>query len=405
MSKYVLVGGGLTSLAAIRAIRQKDTAGSITLIGAEQHLPYDRPSLSKEFLRGQKQQYDVLFEQEAFYKEKQVDGLLGKTATGLDTKARKVTLSDGSTILYDRLLLATGGRPRALKVEGSNLKGVHYLRTLDDSKAIQADGMEGKRAVIIGAGFIGMEVAASLTQRGVSVTVLETLPHIWGKFLDEGAASYFQRYCSAKGVTFRTRDSVKAFAGKDRLQKVLTTSGQELPCDLACVAVGIDLNLELAQKAGIKIDNGIVANERLEASAPGVYAGGDIVNFYDPIFQKRRRIEHWGHADYTDGLAGQNMLGENKPYDLVSYVWSDIFDLHLEFAGDETEHDERIIRGRMEDNSFAVLYLKKKALTAYFAINWNDKEYGPLQELIKSRKSLAGKEKALQDKATDVTKL
>jgi NADPH-dependent 2,4-dienoyl-CoA reductase/sulfur reductase-like enzyme len=203
-----------------------------------------------------------------------------------------------------------------------------------------------------------MEVAASLTQRGVQVTVIEAQPHIWARFADATLAGFFQDYCIQNGVTFYTDEMVTEIRGHDRPSSVTTRSGKELPCDFVCIGVGIVPNVELARQAGLKVDNGVVVNEHLRSSHPDIYAAGDVANYQDPVFGKRRRVEHWGHAEYCGQLAGQNMAGAYNTYDLVTYVWSDIFDLHLEFAGDETEHDQVLLRGRFEDKSFIVLYLR-----------------------------------------------
>jgi NADPH-dependent 2,4-dienoyl-CoA reductase/sulfur reductase-like enzyme len=285
------------------------------------------------------------------------------------------------------------------------MPGVHYLRTIDDSKAIVAEAGQGKRAVIIGAGFIGMEVASSLTQLGVKVAVIESMPHIWPRFADASLAGFFQDYCKQKGVTFITGDTVTEIRGSGRLSSVITKSGKELPCDFLCIAVGIVPNVELAQQAGLKVDNGIVVDEYLRSSHPDVYAAGDVANYMDPIFGKRRRVEHWGHAEYCGQLAGGNMAGASSKYDLLTYVWSDIFDLHLEFAGDESEHDSVLLRGSFKDKSFTVLYLKQNILTAYFAINVSSKEFPPMQRLIKQKKDLSAKEPQLQDPAFDIKSL
>ena len=187
------------------------------------------------------------------------------------------------------------------------------------------------------------------------------------------------------------------FRGRGRPSAVLTRSGKELPCDFVCIGVGIVPNVELAQQAGLQVDNGIVVNEFLQSSHPDIYAAGDVANYLDPVMGKRRRVEHWGHAEYCGQLAGQNMAGAGMPYDLLTYVWSDLFDLHLEFAGDESEHDRVLLRGRFQEKSFTVLYLKERVLKAYFAVNTGSKEFPVLQRLIRLKKDLTGKEAHLQD--------
>lgn len=396
-AKYLLIGGGLASSQAVKQLREQDPRGSIILVGEEPCVPYDRPPLSKEFLRGEKPRDALFFDPEQYFHDQSVGLILGVRVQRLEPAAKTALLANGETVAFEKALLATGGRPVRLKLPGGDLAGVHYLRTLDDSAAIAAEAGPAKRAVIIGAGFIGMEVAASLTQRGVQVTVIEAQPHIWPRFADASLAGFFQDYCTQRGVTFHTSDTVTEIAGQGRPSAVRTRSGRELPCDFVCIAVGIVPNAELAQQAGLTVDNGIVVNEFLQSSHPDIYAAGDVANYLDPIFDKRRRVEHWGHAEYCGQLAGQNMAGAGTPYDLLTYVWSDIFDLHLEFAGDESEHDQVLLRGRFQDKSFTVLYLKQHVLTAYFAINTGSKEFPILQRLIRLKKNLTGKEAQLQD--------
>ena len=308
-TKYLLIGGGLACGQAAKQLRGADPDGPIALVGEEPYVPYDRPPLSKEFLRVEKPRDALFFDSESYLHEQGIDLILGVTVQQLDLPNKTATLVNGDTIAFERALIATGGRPVRLNVPGGDLPGVHYLRTLDDAAAIAAEAGRGKRAVLIGAGFIGLEVAASLTQRGVHVTVIEAQPHIWPRFADAILAGFFQDYCAQRGVTFLTNDLVTGIRGKSRPAVVITRSGKELLCDFVCIAVGIVPNVELAQQAGLTIDNGVVVNEYLQSSHPDVYAAGDVANYIDPVFGKRRRVEHWGHAEYCGQLAGQNMAG------------------------------------------------------------------------------------------------
>jgi len=396
---YLLIGGGLASGQAAKALREHDTQCSITLVGDEPYVPYDRPPLSKEFLRGEKRREELFFEPEQYFHEHHIALLLGVAVQHLDLRNKTAALNNGQRLRFEKALIATGGRPVRLQLPGGELRGVHYLRTVDDAAQISADAREGTRAVMIGGGFIGMEVAASLTQRGVQVTVIEAADQIWSRFADAKLAAAFQEYCEKKGVTFWIGQLVTEIRGNDRPTSVMTSSGKELPCDFVCIGAGIIPNVELAQEAGLPVDNGIVVNEYLQSSNPDIYAAGDVSNYWDPLFEKRRRVEHWGHAEYCGQLAGQNMAGARNQYDLLTYVWSDIFDLHLEFAGDEHEHDQILLRGRFQDKSFMVLYLKQHALRAYFAVNSSSKDLPVLQRLIRQKKDLSGKETLLQDSA------
>lgn len=396
-TRYLLIGGGLASSQAAKMIRRKDPEGSILLVTNEAFLPYDRPPLSKEFLRGEKTTDQITFDNAATLEGLNIQYRLEATVERLDLPGKQAVLSGGETIGFEKALIATGGRPIRLPLPGADLPEVFYLRNQDDAASIGAAAQAGKRAVLIGAGFIGIEVAASLTKMGVQVTVVEAAAHIWARFADATLAGYFQAYCAEKGITFLTSDTVTEIQGSGHVSGVVTKSGKQLPCDFVCIGVGIKPNVELAQVSGLDVTNGIVVNEHLQTSHPDVYAAGDVVNYYDPIFEKRRRVEHWGHAEHCGQIAGMNMAGENHTYNLLSYVWSDIFDLHLEFAGDESEHDQVLIRGNMADHTFILLFLKNHVLTAYFAVNTNAREFRTYQRMIQQKIDLSGKEAQLQD--------
>ena len=403
--KYFLLGGGLAAVSAVRQLRKLDATATIVLAASEPHLPYDRPPLSKQYLRGEMDRTKLFLDPSQFYPERNPNTSTKSKVKRLEVKDRRVVLENEEIIRYEKLLIATGGRPRPLEVPGVSLQGIYYLRTIEDCEAIRTAAAPGRRALVVGAGFIGMELAASLTQRGVKVTVVEVTPSIWSRFLDSSMASFFLTYCEERGISFLTGESIAEFKGSQRVSSAVTSRGRELECDFVCIGVGILPNTEIAQAAGLKVDNGIVVDEFLQTADPDIFAAGDAASYFDSIFDKQRRVEHWGHAEYTGILAAQNMLGAKKPYDLVTYVWSDIFDLHLEFAGDETEAKEILLRGKLEDKSFTFLYLKDGILRAYFAVNTSPKEFSPLQMLIKRKADLGGKSDLLTDKGYDLKQL
>ncbi len=400
--KYLLIGGGLASNRAAKTLRQKDPEGSILLVGEEPHVPYNRPPLSKEFLRGENPRGKLFFDQEGYYGEKMIGLSLNARVAELDPAGKSAKLEGGETVAFEKAFIATGGRPVRLSVAGADLDGVHYLRDLDDTEAIAAEAEEGKRAVIVGAGFIGLEIAASLRQMGVEVNVVEAESRIWSRFTDETLSGFFQNYCAEKGITFHTGDTVSGILGEGRPSAVTTASGKEIACDFVVIAIGIVPNVELAEGAGLEVDNGIVVNEFLQTSNPDVYAGGDCANYPDPVFGKRRRVEHWGHAGYCGTLAAQNMSGEKNRYDHLTTVWSDIFDLKLLFGGDEHEFDRVLLRGKLEEKSFVAFYLKENLVRAYFSVNSDMKLLRFYQRLIRENIDLSGKEVQLQDPEFDV---
>lgn len=402
MARYLLIGGGLASAEAAKAIRKNDKTGDITLVGGETHLPYDRPPLTKEFMRGEKTVDKLPFYPPEFYKENGVKTVLGVRAQSIDMKAKSASLSNGERMTFEKLLLATGGTPVRLQVPGAELQGVHYLRTIDDCLKIQEDAKEGRRAVMIGAGFIGMEAASSLTKRGVKVTVIEAEAHLWPRFANEAIAGYFQKYCEGQGVSFQTGEPVTQIKGTRRVSSVVLRSGKEIPCDFVCVAIGIRPNVEIAQAAGLRVDNGVVVDDHLKVANQDVYAAGDIANYPDPIFGSRRRVEHWGQAEYTGQVAGENMGGGDVKYDLLTYVWSEIFDLHLEFAGDESKHDKMVLRGSFDQNAFIAFYLLEGKMRAYFSVGTDKKEFPLFEQAIREKKDLSKSLQRLQDVKADL---
>lgn len=375
----------------------KDPGAPVTLVCKEPHLPYDRPPLSKEFMRGEKTGEEIAYDPPSFYEERNVRTIAGDPVVRLDASRKRATLESGESIRFDKALIATGGEPIRLTVPGSSLGGVHYLRSLDDAQAIRSNVAPGRRAVVIGAGFIGMELAASLTALGVRVTVVEALPHIWTKFLDPDLAGYVRRHCEERGIEFLTGEKVSEFRGNDRVSAVATQSGREIACDFVCVGVGIRPQVTLALEAGLEVEDGIVVNEKFQTSHADIFAAGDAANFPDPVFGRRRRVEHWGHAETSGQVAALHMSGHTQAYDLLSYAWSDVFDLHIEFAGDESGRDEVIVRGVPQSGSFTVLYLAGGVLAAYLAVNTQSREFPKLQKLIRRKTPLAGRRSDLAD--------
>jgi 3-phenylpropionate/trans-cinnamate dioxygenase ferredoxin reductase subunit len=404
-TRYLIIGGGVAGLEAARIIRQQDPGGQITQVSAEPHLPYRRPPLTKEFLAGQIARDALALEPESFFREQRIQFLAGTSVTQLDPTTRTARLSDDRVIPFDKALLATGGTPVRLPLPGADLPGVHYLRTVDDAAAIASGLMQGASAVLIGAGFIGLELAATMRQRGLRVAVIEPQIHIWPRFLPHRVAAWFQGYGARRGLGFCLGEWVAEIRGTGRAEAVVTRRGHVLPADLVCIGAGIRPNTQLAEAAGLAVDNGIRVNEQLQTSHPDIYAAGDSVNFPDPIFRRRRRVEHWGHAEYTGQLAGLNMTGGLSSYELLTYVWTDFFDLHIEFAGDESEYDRFIVRGGLARPEFTVLYLLENRLRAYLSVNTGPGEFAAWRKLITTGHDLSGADAQLEDAWFDLRKL
>ncbi|BCU70111.1 NAD(P)/FAD-dependent oxidoreductase [Stygiolobus caldivivus] len=400
--EYLIIGSGIAGYNALKELINVDPNSKITLVSNDKYYPYDRPPLSKYYLRGEMGRDKLFFESESFYKRENLKVVLGKSVESIGKN--EAVLDDGTAVRFDKALIATGGRPRKLGLPGEGLKGVHYLRTLDDCDSIKAEISKGKEAVIIGGGFIGMEVASSLTMLGVKARVIEVKPYIWNTFVDEKVSKFIQQYFEKKGVEFLLNEGVKEIQGEGRVSNVLTNSGKRLGADIVLIAVGIVPNVELAQKSGISVNNGIVVDERLETSMGGVYAAGDVANIYDPVEGRRKRIEHWNNADYTGKLAARNMAGKNEVYNFVSSVWSDIFDLHIESAGDTAGYDEYVIRGKfnLDNPSFNVIYLKGGTVKGYLAVNRDFSELEVLNKLIEKKVEISGMKDKLTDEGYDL---
>lgn len=377
------------------------------MITSDRYYPYDRPPLSKDYLKGKIDKEMLFFEPEDFYKRDNLEVILKKKVEKIDAEDKVAILEDGDNISFNKALIATGGSPRKLGINGENLRGVHYLRTLDDADGIKSEISKGKNAVIIGGGFIGIEVSSSLTMLGVRTTVIEVMPYIWSTFVDEKISNFIQKYFETKGVQFILNESVKEIEGDERVKAVVLNSGKKLNADFVVIAVGIKPNVEIAQQSGINVNNGIVVNEYLQTNHPDIYAAGDVANILDPISGKRRRIEHWNNAEYSGKLAARNMLGRNESYNFISSIWSDIFDLHIESAGDTRDYDEYAIRGKfqLEKPKFSVIYIKGGVVKGYLAINRNVKELVSLNKLVQKGVNVSNKRDMLVDENFDLQKL
>lgn len=393
---YLLIGGGLAAATAAEEIRKHDAQGSILILTNDSQLPYHRPPLSKEYLRseigpdGIYGSGGVYVQLPEWYTEQRVEVLRGVEATALDTRAKTVRLADGRTFGFQMLLLATGGRPRHLNVAGADLPGVHVLRTLAHADAIRVQLTEGKRVAVIGSGFIGLETAASALTRGAQVTIVEPLARAWPTLISPALSGYFQRQFSRRGAVLHYGYSATGFvAGPDghlagvRIAPISGT-GQavEIPCDLAIVGIGIQLNTELAASAGLEVDahHGIVVDERLETRVAGVFAAGDAAAYPDPL-GGRMHFEHWDHAIASGQAAGFNMAGGNAPYRHVPYFFSDQFNLSLNMLGYPSSDAQTVIRGDMTKDAFTALYVQNGVLRAALMVN-DDAQMDLIRELI-----------------------
>jgi 3-phenylpropionate/trans-cinnamate dioxygenase ferredoxin reductase subunit len=368
--QYVMVGGGLAATAAIDAIRRRDKTGRLVLIGAEPHLPYDRVPLSKDYLVGRMERENVFLRPPRFYERHRVEQFLGQSATALDPNTNTITLDDGRQIPFHKLLMATGGRPRRLPIPGADLHGISYLRTLEDSDALQAGMAGARRAVVVGGGFIGCEVATAFVQSGLQTTLIEVTPAPLSLVLDTETSAFITSFLSQQGVTLRTDTAAAQFVGaQGRVERVVTNGGEDIEADVVVIGVGIAPNTELAVAAGLSVDNGVVVNEYLEA-ADAIYAAGDIARYYSPTLGRHLRVEHYDVALQHGRTAGANMAGAHLAYTELPYFFSHMGALHIDVIGDMSVRHRCVRRGPLSlEPGFAQFYFADDFLQAALFIN------------------------------------
>jgi 3-phenylpropionate/trans-cinnamate dioxygenase ferredoxin reductase subunit len=367
--RFVIVGASLTGGTAAATLRREGFDGQLTLIGSEGHPPYERPPLSKSFLRGETPFADALVRGAEFYAESEIDLRLDTTVTSLDPGSRTILTTEGERIPYDRLLVATGARNRRLPLAGFDLEGVLGLRTVEDARQIQDQIGPGRRAVVAGMGFIGSEVAASLRKRGVEVAAVDSgtvpLERVLGREVGGVMAGIHREH----GVEIAAQDRVEAFEGAGRVECVRTSRGRSIECDFAVVGMGVEPATELVRDSGVEVDNGILVDELCRTNVEGVFAAGDVANHRHRVFGRRIRIEHWQNARRQGRAAALSMMGKGEPYDEIHWFWSDQYEHNLQYAGFHTDWDELAIRGSLEERNFLAFYVKDGRVQATVGMN------------------------------------
>ncbi len=383
-STILIVGGGQAGAQAIDTLRREGFEGRLVLIGEESQLPYQRPPLSKKFLAGEMPAERLLFRHQAFYDEHRVELHLGVRATRLDATARRVTLADGQSVAYDRLLLCLGAIARRLTCPGAELDGVHYLRSIGDVPLIQAALKPGARVLIIGGGYIGLETAATARKMGCQVTVLEMADRLMNRVVASSVSDYFAHEHRTHGVHVVCNTRVVRLEGSSRVERVVCADGTTYAADLLLVGVGAVANTQLAAEAGLKCDNGIVVDEYCRTSDAAIYAAGDCTNHPSPRFEMRVRLESVDNAFEQAKAASLNMLERPTAHDRVPWFWSDQFDNKLLIVGLSQGHDQQVTRGDPATRSFSVCYLRGGELLALEAVN-HAKDYMAARKLIGER--------------------
>lgn len=384
--KYLIIGGGVSAYYAAQSIRERDKEGKLAIISKETVLPYDRTVLSKGYLEGKIKRESIFFKKQDFYDKNKIELILGKSVIKIDSNNNRVKLQDGNWFSYEKLLIATGGIPRKLNIEGSNLKGVFYLRSLEDCDIIKDWLNNTKKAVIIGGGFIGCEVAAVLAKKGIDVTMLEITPHLLSRVLDEEISIVIENFLKSKGVKILTNTSASRILGENgKIKAIETSDGQIIDAEMAIIGVGIIPNVEIAEDAGIKVENGIVTNEYLETNIPNIYAAGDIAMFYSTIFKKYMRVEHYDVAVKHGKIVGRNMTGERVPFEELPYFFSYIAELSIYVYGELNNKYHNIRRGELDlKKGFLKFYFENGILNSVLSIN-TFKDLNITKELIKRR--------------------
>src|SRR5689334_8086284 len=323
---FLLVGGGLASAHCASELRKRETEGSVLLVGREPEPPYERPPLSKEYLRGEAERADAHVNAAEWYEENDVELLTGTNVMALDPAARTAKLQGGEEVSFERALIATGAMVNILRVEGAENEGTHYLRAFGNSDAIRADAEAAEHVVLIGGSYIGAEVAASLTARGTRCTIVTMEDVALSRTFGERAGRFFHELLEPKGVTIHGGEELEAYEGDGRVRGVVTKSGLALECDAVVVGAGVRPDTMLAERAGLAVENGITCDSKLRASAEGIYAAGDCCSYESVVHGRRLRIEHWDVAMQQGMHAARNMLGADADYEVIPYFFSDLAD-------------------------------------------------------------------------------
>ena len=377
----VIIGGGQAGSECAFALRQQQFAGRIVLVGEEPLLPYRRPPLSKTFLAGEVQAESLLIRAAATYQQQNIECRMGQRVVALDRAAKSVTLDEGTVIGYTHLVFATGGRARALPLPGGDKANVHTIRTVADVERLKADFAPGKRLVVIGGGYIGLEAAAVGIKCGLDVTVVEALPRVLARVAVPEISAFYEQAHRRRGVKFITGVGVQALEGGERIEAVLLSDGQRLPVDVVIVGIGIIPNTELAAAAGLEVNQGIVVNAEARTADPAIFAIGDCAFHENVFFGRSLRVESVPHAMEHGRTAAAAICGKPAAYAAVPWFWSDQFDLKLQMVGLSEGFDSMVVRGDLAAESFCVFYLREGVVLSADAVN-RPQEFATAKQLV-----------------------
>jgi 3-phenylpropionate/trans-cinnamate dioxygenase ferredoxin reductase subunit len=387
----LIAGAGLAGAKAAEALREEGFEGRVVLVGAESEQPYERPPLSKDYLRGESPREKALVHEPGFYEQHDIELLTGVAVSELDLPGRSATLSSGARLRFDRLLLATGAEPRRLRVPGAELDGIHYLRDLADADAIAARLRDGGPLVVVGGGWIGSEVAASARTLGVDVALVEMSSVPLERVLGARMGGVFAELHRSRGVDLRCDVGLAGFEGEGRVERVRLADGRAIDCAAVVVGVGVQPRTELAAQAGLAVEDGVLVSDRLEASVPGVFAAGDVASAWHPFYGEQVRVEHWANALNQPAVAARAMLGKPASYDRLPYFFSDQHELGMEYRGLARGSDELVLRGDVEALEFVALWLRDGRVVAGMNVNvWDQGD--AIAALIGSRSVVAAEQ-------------
>lgn len=400
--EFLLVGGGFASAHCATELRKRGAEGEILLVGREPEVPYERPPLSKEYMRGESERSDAYVHPASWYEENDVELLTGRNVMSLDPEQRSAKLQGGDEVRFEKALLATGANVNILRVEGAENEGIHYLRAFGNTEAIRADAEKAEHVVLIGGSYIGSEVAASLTAKGTKCTIVMMEEVLLSNNFGEEAGRFFHDLVESHGIEILAGETLQAFEGDGRVKAVVTESGKQVECDAVVVGAGVRPDVMLAQKAGLEVDDGIICDAKLQTSVEGIYAAGDVCSYDSVIHGRRLRVEHWDVALQQGQAAGANMLGEDRDYDVVPYFFSDLADwASLEYVGPAQDWDEIVWRGDRDSGEFSAWYLKDGKVAGCLSVERSE-DLGRARELLAEGADVSADREKIADPGSDL---
>jgi 3-phenylpropionate/trans-cinnamate dioxygenase ferredoxin reductase component len=402
--EYLLIGGFASGYCAAE-LRRGGAEGEILLVGREPEPPYERPPLSKEYVRGEAKREDGYVQPMSWYEENGVELRTGTNVMSLDVEARTAKLQGGEEVEFGQALIATGANVNILRVDGSNLDRIHYLRTFGNSDNIRADAEKADRVVLVGGSYIGCEVAASLKSKGTDCAIVMMEDVALSRTFGEEVGRWFHELLESKGIEMHGGETLAAFEGDDHAAGVVTESGKKIEGDTVVVGAGVRPDVMLAQRAGLEVDDGIVCDETLQTSVEGIYAAGDVCSYESRVHARRLRVEHWDVAMQQGMHAARSMLGEGKPYEVVPYFFSDLADwASLEYVGPAMDWDEVVWRGGRDAGEFAAFYLKGGKVAGALTLERSE-DLGHARTLLAEGIDVSDEKALLGDPNSDLAEL